>query len=187
MQVLDMEPVKSTALSQMEDAITALSRELSKLRTGRASAGMLDHIVVETNGVRMSLNHVAVVSVLDPKTLSVTPYDSSALKSIERAIISSPLGLNPTTDGDRLIALIPPLTKENIQALSKVVTKSAEVVKQSIRRARQKALDSIKKASSSLPKDNIKRLEKEIDEMTKRFTKSADDMCKEKEKEIGAK
>ncbi|XP_010912836.1 uncharacterized protein [Elaeis guineensis] len=176
--------VKSTASSQMEAAIAALARELSKLRTGRASAGMLDHIVVETDGAKIPLNHVAVVSVIDAQTLSVTPYDPNAIKAVEHAIISSPLGLNPTPDGQRIIAAIPPLTKENMQALCKVVAKSAEDVKQSIRRARQKALDSIKKAASNIPKDDAKRLEKEVEDMTKRFVKSADDMCKAKEKEI---
>ncbi|XP_072950808.1 uncharacterized protein [Typha angustifolia] len=176
--------VKSGALSQMEAAIVALSRELSKLRTGRASAGMLDHIIVETGGVKVPMNRVAVVSVLDAQTLSVTPYDPDSLKAVEHAIIASPLGLNPTPDGQRILAAIPPLTKENMQALCKIVAKSAEDVKQSIRRARQKALDSIKKAASSISKDDVKRLEKEIDDMTKRFVKSADDMCKAKEKEI---
>lgn len=178
--------VKSATLSQMDAAIVALSRDLGKLRTGRASAGMLDHLIIETSAGKTPLNHVAVVSVIDSKTLSVTPYDPSALKAVENAIVSSPLGLNPTPDGERLIALIPPLTKENMQALCKVVTKAAEDVKQSIRRARQKALDSIKKGSSSIPKDDAKRLEKEIEEMTKKFVKSADEMCKAKEKEISS-
>ncbi|KAK9271938.1 hypothetical protein L1049_002305 [Liquidambar formosana] len=176
--------VKATAVSQMEAAIVSLSQQLSKLRTGRASSGMLDHIIVETSGVKMSLSRVAVVSVIDSKTLSVTPYDPNALKELENAIVSSPLGLNPKADGQRLIAVIPPLTKEHIQAVCKVVAKSCEDVKQSIRRARQKALDTIKKAGSSFPKDDGKRLEKEVDELTKKFIKSAEDMCKAKEKEI---
>ncbi|WOL02433.1 hypothetical protein Cni_G11152 [Canna indica] len=180
--------VKSTALAQMEAAVVALSRELSKLRTGRASAGMLDHILVETGGAKMPLNHVAVVSVIDSKTLSVTPYNPTALKAVESAIVSSPLGLNPTPDGQWLIAVIPPVLLSYLdsfsQALCKVVTKSSEDVKQSIRRARQKAQDSIKKVALGFPKDDIKRLEKEIEEMTKRFVKSAEDMCKAKEKEI---
>uniref|UniRef100_A0A5B7AZ99 Ribosome-recycling factor, chloroplastic n=1 Tax=Davidia involucrata TaxID=16924 RepID=A0A5B7AZ99_DAVIN len=184
-EVVNIGPsVKVTAVSQMEAAIDALSRELSKLRTGRASAGLLDHIVVETGGIKMPLGQLAVVSVLDSKTLSVTPYDPNALKEMERAIVSSPLGLNPKADGQRLIAAIPPLTKEHVQALCKVVTKSSEDVKQSVRRARQKALDTIKKAGSSFPKDDAKRLEKEVDELTKKFIKSAEDMCKTKEKEI---
>lgn len=176
--------VKTNASSQMEAAIDALSRELTKLRTGRASPGMLDHIIVETGGIKMPLNHVAVVSVLDSKTLSVNPYDPDSVKQLETAIRSSPLGLNPVVDGQRLIATIPPLTKEHMQAVCKLVAKSSEDVKQSIRRARQKALDTIKKAGSNFPKDDAKRLEKEIDELMKKFIKNAEDMCKAKEKEI---
>lgn len=186
--------VKATSISQMESAVDALSRELTKLRTGRASSGMLDHIMVEHFGVKTPLNRMAVVSVLDPKTLSVTPYDPNALKELEKAIISSPLGLNPNTDNQRLVVPIPPMTKEHIQAVCRVVAKSSEDVKQSVRRARQKALDTIKKAvpkkkdkdkaGSSISADDAKRLEKEIDDLTKKFIKTAEDMCKAKEKEI---
>ncbi|KAI3463093.1 hypothetical protein Pfo_019756 [Paulownia fortunei] len=186
--------VKAAAVSQMKAAVESLSRELAKLRTGRASAGVLDHIMVEHYGVKTPLNRMAVVSVLDPKTLAVTPYDPNALKELEKAIISSPLGLNPKADNQRLIAPIPPLTKEHLQAVCKVVAKSSEDVKQSIRRARQKALDSIKKAApkkkdkdkagSTISEDDAKRLEKEIDDLTKKFIKTAEDMCKAKEKEI---
>ncbi|EEF50937.1 ribosome-recycling factor [Ricinus communis] len=176
--------VKESAALQMEAAIVSLSRELTKLRTGRASAGMLDHIIVETDGVKMPLNRLAVVAVMDPKTLSVNPYDPNMVSALEKAIVSSPLGLNPRVDGERLIASIPPLTKEHMQAMCKVVGKSCEEVKQSVRRARQKALDTIKKAGSNLSKDDVKRLEKEVDELTKKFVKSAEDICKAKEKEI---
>ncbi|XP_027354732.1 uncharacterized protein LOC113864804 isoform X2 [Abrus precatorius] len=176
--------IKANAISQMEAAMAALSAELNKLRTGRASPGMLDHIIVETSGVKMPLNRVAVVSVIDSKTLSVNPYDPQTLKQLENAIVSSPLGLNPKSDGERLIAVIPPLTKEHMQAMSKLVAKSCEDARQSIRRARQKGMDAIKKLYSSLPKDDIKRLEKEVDDLTKRFIKTAEDICKAKEKEI---
>ncbi|KAE9592797.1 putative ribosome recycling factor [Lupinus albus] len=176
--------IKANAVSLMEAAIGALSAELSKLRTGRASPGMLDHIIVEISSMKMPLNRVAVVSVIDSKTLSVNPYDPQTLKQIENAIVSSPLGLNPKADGDRLIAVIPPLTKEHMQAIAKVVTKSCEDSRQSIRRARQKAMDAIKKLYSSLPKDDIKRFEKEVDDLTKKFIKNAEDVCKAKEKEI---
>ncbi|KAJ9562483.1 LOW QUALITY PROTEIN: hypothetical protein OSB04_007643 [Centaurea solstitialis] len=260
-EIVNIGPIiKSTAVSEMEAAIEAVSNELAKLRTGRASSGMLDHIIVETG---MPLNRMAVVSVLDPKTLSVTPYNpnisacssaltmhliSQALKELEKAIVSSPLGLNPKPDGERLIAAIPPMTKEHMQARSstlqfayheglcfllqavcKVVAKSSEDAKQRIRRARQKALDTIKKsvpkksegkdkgkskakAVSGFSADDAKRLEKEVmldkrtfskilapilwllltgccpfsqvDELTKKFSKSAEDICKAKEKEI---
>lgn len=176
--------IKANAVSQMEAAMAALSTELSKLRTGRASPGMLDHIIVETSGLKLPLNRVAVVSVLDPKTLSVSPYDPQTLQQLENAIVSSPLGLNPKSDGERLIAVIPPLTKEHMQAMTKLVAKSCEDARQSIRRARQKAMDAIKKLHSSLPKDDLKRLEKEVDDLTKKFIKTAEDICKAKEKDI---
>ncbi|KAK6153149.1 hypothetical protein DH2020_012788 [Rehmannia glutinosa] len=190
---------KAAAVSQMNAAVDSLSRELAKLRTGRASPGMLDHIMVELYGVKTPLNRMAVVSVLDPKTLAVTPYDPNALKELEKAIISSPLGLNPKADNQRLIAPIPPLTKEHMQAVCKVVSKSSEDVKQSIRRARQKVFMHSKalkkqhlkkktkdkdKAGSTISEDDAKRLEKDIDDLTKKFIKTAEDMCKAKEKEI---
>ncbi|KZV47963.1 ribosome-recycling factor, chloroplastic, partial [Dorcoceras hygrometricum] len=147
---------KVAAASQMDAAVDALSRELTKLRTGRASEGMLDHIMVEYYGVKTPINRMAAISVSDPKTLKVTPYDPSAIV--------------------------------------KVVAKSSEDVKQSIRRSRQKALDNIKKAAAkkkdkdkagpSLSEDEVKRMEKEIDDLTKKYMKKADDMCKTKEKEI---
>uniref|UniRef100_A0A2N9G8K3 Ribosome-recycling factor, chloroplastic n=1 Tax=Fagus sylvatica TaxID=28930 RepID=A0A2N9G8K3_FAGSY len=176
--------IKASATSQMEAAIAALSGELNKLRTGRAAPGMLDHIIVEVDGVKMPLNHLAVVSVLDSKTLSVNPYDPNTIKKLESAIVASPLGLSPKVDGERLIAVIPPLTKEHIQAVCKVVTKSCEDARQSIRRARQKGMDTVKKLYSHAPKDDLKKLEKEVDELTKKFVKSAEDMCKAKEKDI---
>ncbi|KAE8021357.1 hypothetical protein FH972_007253 [Carpinus fangiana] len=99
--------IKANAASQMEAALGALSGELTKLRTGRASPGMLDHIIVEIDGVKMPLSHLAVVSVMDSKTLSVNPYDPNTLKKLESAIVASPLGLAPKVDGERLIAVIP--------------------------------------------------------------------------------
>ncbi|KAL5581318.1 hypothetical protein UlMin_013760 [Ulmus minor] len=181
----DMGPtIKSNATSQMEAAIAALSGELSKLRTGRASPGMLDHIIVDIRDVKLPLNQIAVVSVMDSKTLSINPFDPNTIKNLESAIVSSPLGLNPRADGERLIAAIPPLTKEHIQAFCKLVTKSCEDARQSIRRARQRAMDTTKKLQSSYPKDDLKRLEKEVDELTKKFIKKAEDLSKAKEKEI---
>ncbi|XVF29864.1 hypothetical protein REPUB_Repub16aG0007200 [Reevesia pubescens] len=116
--------VKASATSQMDAAVVALSRELAKLRTGRASPGMLDHIIVETDGVKMQLNHLAVVSVIDLKTLSVNPYDPNTLKALETAIVSSPLGLNPKVDGQRLIAAIPPLCARWFPSLLKMLNKA---------------------------------------------------------------
>uniref|UniRef100_I1MIN6 Ribosome-recycling factor, chloroplastic n=1 Tax=Glycine max TaxID=3847 RepID=I1MIN6_SOYBN len=168
--------IKANAVSQMEAAMAALAipSEQATYRKGipRSSVSldrMLDHIIVETSGLKMPLNWLVVVFVLDQKTLQR-----------ECHIVSSPLGLNPKSDGERLIAVILPLTKEHIQAMTKLVAKSCEDASQSIRRAQQKAMDAIKKLYSSLPKDDIKRLEKEVDDLTKKISKTAEDVCKVK-------
>ncbi|KAB2614075.1 ribosome-recycling factor [Pyrus ussuriensis x Pyrus communis] len=178
--------IKANATSHMEAAIAALTAELSKLRTGRAAPGMLDHIIVETGGVKLPLHQIAAVSVIDSKTLSINPFDSTAISSLETAIVESPLGLNPKVDGDRLIA-----------AFCKVVTKSSEDGKQSIRRTRQKfgrfaaqlnrfLVSFTGNGYENYPKDELKRWEKEVDELTKKFVKTAVDLCKAKEKEISS-
>ncbi|XP_070683465.1 LOW QUALITY PROTEIN: uncharacterized protein [Malus domestica] len=179
--------IKANATLHMEADIAALTADLSELRTGRAAPGMLDHIIVETGGVKLPLHQIAAVSVIDSKTLSIHPFDSTAISSLETAIVESPLGLNPKVDWDRLlVAAIPPLTKEHVRAICKVVTKSSEDGKQSIRRARQKAMDTIKKLTKNYSKDDLKRWEKEVDELTKKLVKTAEELCKAKEKEISS-
>ncbi|KAL9254763.1 Ribosome-recycling factor-like protein [Drosera capensis] len=167
--------VKVSTASLMESAIAALTPELSKIRTGRASARMLDHIIVETGGVRMPLNRLAVVSVIDSKTLSVTPYDPDNLKDLEKAVTSSPLGLNPKTDGQRLIvAVLPPCVKSFQNQVKMSNLASEELVKRRLMRSRKRVLVIL----------SAKKLEKEIDELTKKFAKSAENICKTKEKEL---
>lgn len=187
-EVVDIGPsLKANTSALMEAAQVALSKELSQLRTNRASTGLVDHLLIETSSGKISLNRVCAVSVLDAQTISISPYDPKTLmKPVENALRESPLGINPKVEGDRLIVPIPPMTKETMQAMCKVVAKAGEDVKLSIRRARQKAIDTIKQASSSMPKDDLKRLEKEIDEMNKKYSKSTEDMCKAKEKEINS-
>lgn len=177
--------VKENTVKQMEGALDALSRELSKLRTGRVSTGMLDHVtVVDNNGIRSPLTHVAAVTVVDNEKLRVTPFDSAIVKCVERGIRSSPLKLNPASEGDIITVPVPKPTKEYMETMIKVVGKAAETAKMSIRRARQNAMDAIKKSTGSISKDDIKRREKEIEELTKKFVKTVDDNCKAKEKEM---
>ncbi|KAG6543136.1 hypothetical protein Mapa_015385 [Marchantia paleacea] len=98
---------KESALKLMEMSLDVLARELSKLRTGRASPGMLDHITVEAHGVRTPLSHIAAVSVAGLRTLNVLPYDPSMLKEVEKALLMSPLGLNPMVEGSTLTVPLP--------------------------------------------------------------------------------
>ncbi|KAG0553569.1 hypothetical protein KC19_12G021600 [Ceratodon purpureus] len=173
---------KETATRLMEAALNALSVELSKLRTGRASPGMLDHVNVMAHGVQTPLSHVAAVSVSSLETLTVMPYESSMVKEVEKAIRNSPLKLNPMEEGEVLRVPIPKLTKEHIQTMSKLVGKAGETAKLSVRRARKDAMDIIAKGGFS--KDEVKRSEKEVEEVTKKYVKAVEDSCKSKEKEI---
>ncbi|GKV07929.1 hypothetical protein SLEP1_g19625 [Rubroshorea leprosula] len=124
---------------RMEEARVALSRELKNLRTGRASSGMLDHIIVEFEDRKNKLNQLADVSVIDSKTLSIDPFypEPEKIKAIEKAIVSSSLGLNPKVDGDRLIAAIQLFTKEDVEATRKELSKCCKDAKQILRRVRR--------------------------------------------------
>ncbi|KAI5077520.1 hypothetical protein GOP47_0007344 [Adiantum capillus-veneris] len=177
--------VKENAVSQMEGSLESLSKELSKLRTGRVSPGMLDHVtVVDNNGIRSPLPHVAAVTVIDNEKLRVTPFDAEIVKCVERGVRSSPLKLNPVVVGEIITVPVPKPTKEYIETMLKVVGKAAETAKMSIRRARQTAMDAVKKSTGHISKDDIKRREKEIEELTKKYVKTVDDNCKSKEKEM---
>ncbi|CAK9261653.1 unnamed protein product [Sphagnum jensenii] len=174
---------KETATELMEAAMDALAKDLAKLRTGRASPGMLDHVTVESHGVRVPLPHVAAVSMPNLETLTVMPYDPSTLKEVEKAILGSPLRLNPILEGQVLKVPIPKLTKEHCESMCKLVGKAGETAKLSVRRARKDALDLLGKGSG-FSKDEIKRYEKEVEEVTKKYVKSVDETCKQREKEI---
>ncbi|KAL3702044.1 hypothetical protein R1sor_020066 [Riccia sorocarpa] len=201
---------KETATKMMDMALDVLSREHSKLRTGRASSGMLDHITVDSHGVRTPLSHIAAVSVSGLQTLSVLPYDPSMVKEVEKALLLSPLGLNPIVEGSILTVPLPRPQQDSQQAfhplgtyyvrrghdlltvrislsvgyasMCKLALKAGETAKLSIRRARKDALDRVKAAG--LSKDEMKRFEKDVEELTKKYVKSTDDICKKKEKEI---
>ncbi|KAL2649680.1 hypothetical protein R1flu_017808 [Riccia fluitans] len=175
---------KETATKLMDMALDVLSREHSKLRTGRASSGMLDHITVDSHGVRTPLNHIAAVSVTGLQTLSVLPYDPSMVKEVEKSLLVSPLGLNPIVEGSILTVPLPRLTKDVCESMCKLAVKAGETAKMSIRRARKDALDRVKAAG--LSKDETKRVEKDVEELTKKYVKAAEELCKKKEKEIMA-
>ncbi|GLU02216.1 hypothetical protein SLE2022_194760 [Rubroshorea leprosula] len=173
---------KCLCVVSMEEARVALWREFKNLRTGRASPEMLHHIIVEFEDTKNKFYHLANVSVIDSKTLSIDPFDPEKIKAIEKAIVSSSLGLNPKVDGDRLIAAIQPFTKEDVQATRKELSKCCKDAKQILRRARRKVLDKMKKAMSE--KDTAELVRKEIDERFKEYVTWVEDKCKAKGKEI---
>jgi ribosome recycling factor len=169
----------------MDKAIDHLQNELVKVRAGKASPIMLDGISVDYYGTMTPLSQVSNVSASDSKTLTIQPWEKSMLAPIEKAIFEANLGLTPMNDGEIVRISIPATTEERRKELVKKTKGLGEDAKVSIRDHRHKALDAIKKeVKSGYPEDAGKRLEKEVDDMTKSYNDKVDDMLKQKEKDI---
>lgn len=174
---------KNDVKRRMDGAIDVLAKEFSGLRTGRASANLLDPITVEVYGTRMPLNQVATVNVPEPRMIVVQVWDNSNVKAVEKAIRDGGLGLNPQTDGTNLRIPIPPLTEERRNELKKVGGKYAETAKVSVRNVRRDAMDAIKKDKTG-SEDDQKRLSDEIQKLTDQAIDKIDKMLSEKETDI---
>ena len=174
------------AKERMEKSIEALKHEMAKIRTGKATTALLDGIKVDYYGVMTPLNQVANVSVLDPHTLNVTPWDKGMVEKIDKAILQAELGLNPISDGTNLRIPIPPLTEERRKELVKLVKKFAEDAKIAIRNIRRDAKDHVKKQEKNkeISEDQMHDLEDEIQKLTDEHIKRIDELFAEKEKEI---
>ncbi len=174
------------AKERMEKSIEAFKHEMAKIRTGKATTALLDGIKVDYYGVMTPLNQVANVSVLDPHTLNVTPWDKGMVEKIDKAILQAELGLNPISDGTNLRIPIPPLTEERRKELVKLVKKFAEDAKIAIRNIRRDAKDHVKKQEKNkeISEDQMHDLEDEIQKLTDEHIKRVDELFEEKEKEI---
>jgi ribosome recycling factor len=170
----------------IEKAHTALKRELSKLRTGRAHAGMLDGIRVEYYGQVTPLPQMATVAVPEPRMLTVKPWDKEQLKNVERALRESDLGLNPQVDGALIRVPIPPLTEERRRDLVKIAKKNAEDCRVSIRKARHDALDVLAelKKEGAASEDEVDRVKKRVEEIVAAGGQAVDVQVQTKEKDI---
>src|SRR5215813_2192699 len=144
---------------RMQGAIQVLKQELGGLRTGRASAGMLDHVQAEAYGTHMPLNQLATVSVPEPRMLSVQVWDKSMVHAVEKAIMAANLGLNPSTEGQVIRLRIPELNEERRKDLVKVAHKYAETARVAVRHVRRDGLDTLKKLEKDhkISKDDGKR------------------------------
>jgi ribosome recycling factor len=174
------------AQKRMESAVAATEREFASIRTGRASAALLDRIFVESYGQRMPLKQLATVSLPDARTVVVQPWDKSIIKEVERAIYQSDLGLTPSNDGTIIRIHVPSLTEERRHELVKLVKKLAEEGKVAIRRIRgevNKAVGAGEKAGE-VPKDDAKKLEDKIQKLTDKYIERVDAAIKAKEEEI---
>lgn len=179
-------PVLAKYKDRMDRAVATLKEEFAGLRTGRASAGLLDQVMVEAYGSTVPLNQVAAVSVPEPRSLSVSVWDRGMAVSVEKAIRSAGLGLNPVVDGQNLRIPIPPLTEERRRELAKLAGKYAEQQKIAIRNVRRDAMDDAKKAekASVMSQDEQKRFEGDVQKITDEAVKRVDEALKIKEQEI---
>lgn len=174
--------------ARMQKSLEHLATEFATVRAGRANAAVLDQIQVEYYGSPTPIQQVASVSSPDPRSLVIQPWDSSILKAIEKAILVSDLGINPTNDGKCIRLLFPQLTEERRKELAKQVKKYGEDCKVAIRNIRRDAMDSYKKQlkASEITEDDLKGLEKDMQKMTDDFIKNVDEMTAKKEKELYA-
>lgn len=168
---------------EMDAALKHLDHAFQKIRAGRASTTMVQDVMVEYYGTMTPLNQVANVSVPDAMTISIQPWDRTAINPIEKAIINSNLGFAPSNNGDSIILNVPPLTEERRRDLAKQAKAEAEQTKITVRNARQDGMKELKKLEG-ISEDLIKNAENEIQELTDSYVKLCDENLKIKEADI---
>lgn len=178
--------ILTKADEKMSKTIHVLKTELATMKAGRANPTILDRIEVEYYGSMMAINQVANVSAPEPRIILIQPWEKSTLKAIEKAILKSDLGLNPTNDGSVIRLLIPELTEETRKNLVKQVKKYGEDAKVAVRAIRREANDKIKalKKDGTISEDELKKSEDDIQKRTDNFIKDIDKIIETKEKEI---
>lgn len=178
--------IKSKATDKMEKALSNLNESLAGLRAGRASAHILDKITVEYYGTPTAINQMANISVPEPRMITVQPYDATTISAIEKAILTSDLGFNPSNDGKIIRLIVPQLTEERRKELVKLTKKYGEECKVAMRNIRRKAVTDLKDAEKEglISEDELHQGEKEIQKLTDDEIKNIDAVLKEKEAEI---
>ena len=180
--------IKSNAAGKMDQSIAAFKNTLTKIRTGRASPGLLDTVQVEYYGSMMPIGQVANVSLLDARTLSVQPFEKGMGAKIEKAIRDSDLGLNPASMGDLIRVPMPPMSEERRKEMTKLVRHEGESAKIAVRNLRRDANDHVKKLVKDklASEDDQKRAEADIQKVTDRHIAEIDRLVTAKEAEIMA-
>ena len=181
-----IEDVKQEATQRMGRSIEALKDELRKLRTGRAHVGLLEHITVEYYGAKVPINQVATVSVEDARTLTVSPWEKNMVQAIEKAIMTSDLGLNPASAGTVIRVPLPPLTEERRKDMIRLVRQEAESGRVAIRNIRRDALGDLKELlkEKMIGADEERRGHEEIQAITDRHIAEVDRVLAEKENDL---
>ncbi|PLX95629.1 MAG: ribosome recycling factor [Desulfuromonas sp.] len=178
--------VISRARKGMEKSIEALKRDFTKVRTGRASVSLFDDITVDYYGTPTPLNQVGTLVVPEPRLVTIQPWEKQLIPEIEKAILKSDLGLNPVSDGILVRIVIPHLTEERRKEMAKSLKKMGEEAKIAVRNARRDANDALKKLEKEkeISEDQLKRGEKEIQDVTDTYIKKVDEAVSVKEQEV---
>jgi ribosome recycling factor len=178
--------IKTDAQARMTKSIDSLKHEFTRLRTGRASVGILDGVRVDYYGQQVPLSQVANVTVTDARTLQVQPWEKNMVQAVERAIIASNLGVTPNVAGMLMRINLPPLTEQRRKELAKVVSGEGETAKIAIRNVRRDAMQHLKDLLKAkiITEDEEKRASEDMQKLTDKFVKEVDSVCKVKEDEL---
>ena len=181
-----IDDVRKDAQTRMDKSLESLKHEFAKIRTGRAHTSLLDHISVEYYGSEVPLNQVANIGVEDARTLTVTPWEKPMVAKVEKAIMTSDLGLNPATSGSVIRVPLPALTEERRKDLIRVVRHEAEGGRVAIRNIRRDALHTLKELlkEKEISEDDEHRAETEIQKLTDQHVARVDEMLAEKEQDL---
>jgi len=180
--------LKKNTEAKMRKSVEAFKTDLSKVRTGRAHTGLLDHITVDYYGAQTAINQIAKVTLLDARTIGVTPFEKKLAQAIEKAIRDSDLGLNPASAGETIRVPMPPLTEERRKELGKVVHREAETARVAVRNLRRDAIHALKEAlkKSEVSENDERRAHDEVQKMTDRHVAEIDQLMQQKEAELMA-
>jgi len=183
---MNLNDIKKDAQTRMAKCVDAFRQELTKLRTGRASTALVDHLKVNYYGSDMPLSQVATVAITDARTLTITPWEKPMVAAVEKAILASDLGLTPNTAGQVIRINLPPLTEERRKELSKHVHHEGENSKVAIRNIRRDAIQHVKEMlkEKTATEDEVRRSEDEIQKITDKSVKDIDEVVKAKEQEL---
>lgn len=181
-----MKTVMKDTETKMQKTIDRLDKDLAAIRAGRANPAVLDKVTVDYYGAPTPIQQMAAISVAEARILVIQPWDMSSLKSIEKAILASDIGITPTNDGKVLRLAFPQLTEDRRKELCKSIKKYGEEAKVAVRNVRRDAMDKLKamKKNSELTEDDVKNGEKDIQKLTDRFCDEVDKSVAAKEKEI---
>jgi ribosome recycling factor len=180
--------LKKSTDQKMDRSVQAFKADLGKVRTGRAHSGLLDHVAVDYYGTQTPINQVARITLIDARTIGVTPFEKKMIQAVEKAIREADLGLNPSTSGDTIRVPMPLLTEERRKELIKVVKHEAENARVAVRNLRRDAIHQLKEAlkKSEVSENDERRAHDEVQKMTDRHIAEIEKLLQQKETELMA-